>query len=73
MNGVDPNNVFALIAAAMATADAINQDTRQPLDSRDGAGRLRDALRSWRGVAFDLRGWTPATPTASATTGVSKQ
>ncbi|WP_155755009.1 hypothetical protein [Burkholderia pseudomultivorans] len=69
MNGVDPNNVFALIAAAMATADAISQDGRQSLDSRDGAGRLRDALRSWRGVAFELRDWTPAASRAPGTTG----
>ncbi|MDN7545452.1 hypothetical protein [Burkholderia cenocepacia] len=73
MNGIDPNNVFALIAAAMATADVINQDTRQPVDSRDGAGRLRDALRSWKGLAFEYRDWKPAASTASATTGVSKQ
>ncbi|CAM8821730.1 hypothetical protein [Burkholderia pseudomallei] len=59
MNGVDPNNVFALIAAAMATADAIAQDTRQTPDTRDGAGRLRDGLRNWRGVAFELRDWAP--------------
>lgn len=60
MNGVDPNNVFALIAAAMATADSIAQDTRQTPDTRDGAGRLRDGLRSWRGVAFELRDWAPS-------------
>lgn len=71
MNGVDPNNVFALIAAAMATADAISQDTRQSLDRRDGAGRLRDALRSWKGLAFEYRDWTPAASRVPATTGAN--
>ncbi|CAJ3409171.1 Uncharacterised protein [Burkholderia pseudomallei] len=60
MNGVDPNNLFALLTTAIGTADAISQDTRQSLDSRDGAGRLRDALRSWKGLAFNYREWTPA-------------
>ncbi|KVR94063.1 MULTISPECIES: hypothetical protein [Burkholderia cepacia complex] len=73
MNGVDPNNIFALIAAAMATADAINQDARQSLDNRAAAGRLRDGLRSWKGLAFSYRDWTPAAPSASATNGVSSQ
>lgn len=69
MNGVDPNNLFALLTTAIGTADAISQDTRQTLDSRAAAGRLRDALRSWRPLAWELRDWTPASPTASATTG----
>lgn len=60
MTGVDPNNLFALLTTAIGTADAISQDTRQSLDSRDGAGRLRDALRSWKGLAFNYREWTPA-------------
>ncbi|MGV4630360.1 hypothetical protein [Burkholderia pseudomallei] len=69
MNGVDSNNIFALIAAAMATADAINQDTRQSLDNRAAAGRLRDGLRSWKGLAFEYRDWTPAASRVPATTG----
>ncbi|WP_128972296.1 hypothetical protein [Burkholderia pseudomallei] len=68
---MDSNNIFALIAAAMATAEAISQDTRQSLDSRDGAGRLRDALRSWRPLAWELRDWTPAASRVPATTGAN--
>ena len=62
MSGLDPNNLFALVNGAIATADAISQDARQSLDSRAAAGRLRDGLRSWKGVAFNYRDWTPAAP-----------
>ena len=71
MSGIDQNNLFAMLAGTIATADAISQDTRQTLDSRAAAGRLRDALRSWRPLAFEFRDWMPAA--SSATTGDSKQ
>jgi hypothetical protein len=61
MTGVDPNNVFALINGAIATADAISQDARQSIDRRTAAGRLRDSLRSWKGLAFAYKDWTPPT------------
>ncbi|OXJ17243.1 hypothetical protein [Burkholderia sp. HI2500] len=61
MSGVDSSNIFALITAAMATADTISQDPRQSADSRAAAGRLRDGLRSWKGLAFQYRDWAPTT------------
>ncbi|OXI91046.1 hypothetical protein CFB40_12135 [Burkholderia sp. AU31652] len=61
MSGIDQNNLFAMLAGTIATADEISQDVRVPLDSRAAAGRLRDALRSWRPLAFALKDWTPAT------------
>ncbi|CAJ0742310.1 hypothetical protein [Ralstonia mannitolilytica] len=61
MNGIE-NNVFALLVASIATADAINQDTRMPMTDRAAAGRLRDALKSWRSLAYEYRDWTPAAP-----------
>lgn len=73
MSEIDQNNLFMMLAGTIATADAISQDARQSPDSRAAAGRLRDALRSWRPLAWNYRDWTPAAPTASATTGVSKQ
>lgn len=61
MNGIE-NNVFALLVAGIATADAISQDVRMPMTDRAAAGRLRDALKSWRGLAYAYRDWTPAPP-----------
>lgn len=63
MNGIDPSNVFALLVACISTADAINQDTRMTMTERAAAGRLRDSLKSWKGLAFAYRDWTPAAPT----------
>ncbi|MDO3583677.1 hypothetical protein Q3P04_21385 [Ralstonia pseudosolanacearum] len=62
MNGIDPNNVFALLVSCMSTADAISQDTRLTMTERAAAGRLRDSLKSWKGVAFVFKDWTPAPP-----------
>ncbi|WP_247394055.1 hypothetical protein [Ralstonia pseudosolanacearum] len=62
MNGIDPNNLFALMVACIKTADAINQDTRMAMTDRAAAGRLRDALQSWKGLAYAYRDWTPAAP-----------
>ncbi|NVH69338.1 hypothetical protein G4D37_24710 [Burkholderia pseudomallei] len=73
MSAIDQNNLFAMLAGTIATADAISQDARQTLDSRAAAGRLRDALRSWRPLAFNYRDWTPAASSAPATTGASTQ
>lgn len=73
MSGIDQNNLFAMLAGTIATAHAISQDTRQTLDSRAAAGRLRDALRSRRPLAFEFCDWTPAASSAPATDGDSKQ
>ncbi|MFC0130735.1 hypothetical protein [Ralstonia solanacearum] len=62
MNGIDPNNMFALLVACISTADAINQDTRMAMTDRAAAGRLRDSLQSWKGLAFAYKDRTPAAP-----------
>ncbi|MFV8595074.1 hypothetical protein [Ralstonia pseudosolanacearum] len=65
---VDEHNLFALIVAASNTADAIANDLRQTASDRDAAGRIREALKVWRGASFNFRDWQPAAP---ATTGAT--
>lgn len=73
MSAINQNDLFAMLAGTIATADAISQDMRQTPDSRAAAARLRDALRSWRPLAWNYRDWTPAASSAPATTGASTQ
>ncbi|NRO99216.1 hypothetical protein GWC77_25305 [Paraburkholderia sp. NMBU_R16] len=60
MSGIDPNNLFDLIAAAAVTADAIASDTRLSANDRAVAASIRDVAKAWRRPAFDrFSDWTP--------------
>ncbi|CAN7264821.1 hypothetical protein LJR230_001070 [Trinickia sp. LjRoot230] len=59
--GIDQNNLFDLMVAAVNTADAIANDTRQAAKNRAVAAMIRDSAKAWRRPAFDyFRDWTPA-------------
>jgi hypothetical protein len=60
------SDLFSLTVAVISTADAFAQDDTQSADLRAAAGRLRDAMKSFKGVAYRFRGLVPAT-TGSAT------
>lgn len=57
---VDENNLFALIVSATNTADAIANDARQTASDREAARRIREAMKVWKGTAFNFREWKPA-------------
>lgn len=63
MSTIDANNVFALVAQAAATADAIANDSRQTATDRAVAGCLRDAMKAWRGASFQFKDWQPPVTT----------
>ncbi|URF05267.1 hypothetical protein [Cupriavidus campinensis] len=60
---VDENNLFALIVSATNTADAIANDARQTASDREVARRIRDAIKVWKGTAFNFREWHPGAAT----------
>ena len=66
---VDENNLFALLVTASNTADAIANDASQTKGDRDAAARIREALKAWKGAAFNFCDWKPG---GTATTGASK-
>jgi hypothetical protein len=61
MANVDSNNLFSMCVAMISTADALSQDASISADLNAAAGRLRDAMKSWKGVAYAFRDVTPPT------------
>ncbi|EHP42306.1 hypothetical protein OR16_15294 [Cupriavidus basilensis OR16] len=57
---MNDQDLFSQLVSAISTADKIAADTRLAAKDRDTAGRIREALKVWKGAAFQFKDYQPA-------------